>query len=52
VLNTYLIFLRFELIRGRLTPAMHDSELARVRSWLGERKETHWRAFEAAWKPR
>jgi len=29
---------------------MHESELARVRSWLGERKETHWRAFEAAWK--
>ena len=50
VLNTYLIFLRFELIRGRLTAAIHDSELARVRSWLGERKEAHWRAFEAAWK--
>jgi predicted PolB exonuclease-like 3'-5' exonuclease len=50
VLNTYLVFLRFELIRGRLTPATHDSEIARVRSWLGERKEGHWRAFEAAWK--
>jgi hypothetical protein len=50
VLNTYLIFLRFELIRGRLTAANHENELARVRSWLGERKETHWRAFEAAWK--
>ena len=52
VLNTYLIFLRFELIRGHLTLAAHDSELARVHSWLSERKEAHWRAFEAAWKAR
>jgi len=52
VLNTYLIYLRFELIRGRLTPAAHASELARVRSWLGERKEDHWQAFGAAWKAR
>ncbi len=50
VLNTYLVYLRFELIRGRLSPAAHASELARVRAWLRERNEGHWRAFEAAWK--
>jgi hypothetical protein len=49
VLNTYLVYLRFELIRGRLSAAAHAEELARVRSWLGERHEGHWRAFEAAW---
>jgi predicted PolB exonuclease-like 3'-5' exonuclease len=52
VLNTYLIYLQFELIRGHLTAAGHASEITRVRSWLGERKESHWRAFEAAWKSR
>jgi len=50
VLNTYLIYLRFELVRGRLTPAQYGDELQRARSWLRERKEAHWRAFEAAWK--
>jgi hypothetical protein len=49
VLNTYLVFLRFELIRGRLSPADHETELGRVRSWLGERQEDHWRRFAAAW---
>jgi len=49
VLNTFLIWLRFELIRGMLTPAEYASELARVRAWLGEREETHWRQYAAAW---
>lgn len=51
VLNTYLVYLRFELIRGRLSVAAHAGELARARAWLRERDEPHWRAFEAAWKP-
>jgi len=49
VLNTYLVYLRFELIRGRLSPEAYASELARARSWLRERSEGHWRAFEEAW---
>ncbi|MGH8250427.1 MAG: 3'-5' exonuclease [Steroidobacteraceae bacterium] len=49
VLNTYLIYLRFELVRGKLTPAGHAGELSRVRDWLGEREEPHWREFAAAW---
>jgi predicted PolB exonuclease-like 3'-5' exonuclease len=50
VLNTYLIYLRFELIRGKLTPAAHSAELGRARDWLREREESHWREFAAAWK--
>lgn len=50
VLNTYLIYLRFEQIRGRLTEASHESELGRLRAWLGERNEPHWRRFAAAWQ--
>lgn len=49
VLNTYLVYLRFELIRGLLSAPDHDSELRRVRDWLSERKEVHWRRFAAAW---
>lgn len=49
VLNTYLVYLQFELIRGLLEPAQHEAELARVRGWLAERTEDHWRRFAAAW---
>ncbi len=51
VLNTYLVYLRFELIRGLLDPPDYDTEVARVRTWLAERREEHWRRFAAAWKP-
>ena len=34
VLNTYLIFLRFELMRGRLLPEEYRVEVARVREVL------------------
>ena len=36
VLNTYLIYLRFQLIRGRLTVAEHKAEIARARALLAE----------------
>jgi 3'-5' exonuclease len=49
VLNTYLVWLRFELIRGVLTAGEHAAELDRVRAWLSERAEVHWRQFAAAW---
>jgi predicted PolB exonuclease-like 3'-5' exonuclease len=49
VLNTYLVYLRFELIRGHLEPAAYESELGRVRNWLRERSEAHWKQFAAAW---
>ncbi len=49
VLNTYLVYLRFELARGKLSTREHAEELGRVRDWLGERRETHWRRFRDAW---
>ncbi len=49
VLNTYLIYLRFELVRGHLVPDAYLGEIARVRGWLRERGEPHWRQFDAAW---
>src|SRR5882724_7085780 len=41
VLNTYLIFLRFELIRGRMDANGHAHELARVRKLLAESSAAH-----------
>jgi 3'-5' exonuclease len=49
VLNTYLVWLRFELARGQLSASDHASEVALVRTWLAERRERHWREYQAAW---
>jgi predicted PolB exonuclease-like 3'-5' exonuclease len=49
-LNTYLVYLRFERIRGRLPAAAETAERERVREWLRGRREPHWSEFLAAWK--
>jgi predicted PolB exonuclease-like 3'-5' exonuclease len=49
VFNTYLVWLRFQLVRGHLGAAAYASELARARAWLEERAEPHWREYDAAW---
>jgi len=49
VLNTYLVYLRFELIRGRLSREAYEAEIARAWEWLDERSEAHWQQFVAAW---
>src|ERR1700727_2048538 len=41
VLNTYLIYLRFELVRGHLNAAEHAHEIARVRALLNESTAEH-----------
>ncbi len=50
VLNTYLIYLRFELIRGNLTEAAWRAECQRVRDALAAENKPHLNAFLAAWK--
>jgi predicted PolB exonuclease-like 3'-5' exonuclease len=49
VLNTYLILLRFELMRGRLDPAGYEAELERVRALLRASSEPHHAEFLRAW---
>jgi len=49
VINTYLVYLRFELMRGRLTPEEHERECALVRGWLGGAGRAHLAEFLAAW---
>jgi predicted PolB exonuclease-like 3'-5' exonuclease len=49
VLITYLIYLRFELMRARLTAGEHEREVSRVRALLAEDGRAHLRAFLEAW---
>jgi len=50
VANTHLVFLRFQLMRGLLTKASYESEIALVRETLAGYEGEHWDAFLAAWK--
>ncbi|MGZ5080458.1 MAG: 3'-5' exonuclease [Usitatibacter sp.] len=50
VANTYLLFQRFQLIRGHLTKDAYDKELALFRAFLAEQSSPHWKEFAAAWK--
>jgi predicted PolB exonuclease-like 3'-5' exonuclease len=49
VLNTYLIFLRFELMRGRMSSESYVTECRRVRDVLVGAPQEHLREFLAAW---
>ncbi len=49
VLNTYLVYLRFELMRGRLQPDQYREECQRVRQALTAEGRPHLQAFVEAW---
>jgi hypothetical protein len=49
VLNTYLVYLRFELMRGRLGEEGHAQECRLVRETLARDGRPHLQAFLAAW---
>jgi len=49
-LNTYLIYLRFELLRARLTREQYAEEVERVKALLRSGRETHLTQFLAAWE--
>ena len=49
-LNTYLIYLRFQLIRGVLDESGHEAELARLRTKLEQSQQPHLKEFVAAWQ--
>jgi hypothetical protein len=50
VLNTFLIYLRFQFLRGRLDRAELDAELERVRALLRASTEPHHGEFLRAWE--
>ncbi len=47
--NTYLLYLRFQLIRGQFTLERYQQECDVVRAQLGALDLPHWREFLAAW---
>jgi predicted PolB exonuclease-like 3'-5' exonuclease len=49
-LNTYLVYLRFELMRGGLDREQYDTEVARVREKIERSDAPHWQEFSAAWQ--
>ena len=48
--NTYLVFQRFQLIRGVCDENQYRSELQLVRDTLTKSGEQHWREFIARWR--
>jgi len=49
VVNTYLVYLGFERMRGQMDAAAHDAEVALVRDTLSRMDAPHWAAYLAAW---
>ena len=50
VLNTYLVYLRFDLLRGRLTREHYAEEVERVKALLRAGKEPHFAEFLRVWE--
>lgn len=50
VANTYLVFLRFQLMRGHLSPGDYAAEIQLVRDTLVGYSGQHWQEFLQAWK--
>ena len=51
VLNTYLLYLRFELLRGNLNQLQYEAQLEQVKSYLRQDgAPDHWHDFLEAWQ--
>jgi predicted PolB exonuclease-like 3'-5' exonuclease len=51
VMNTYLMYCRFQKMRGGLTESEYEQEIAMVKATLGNLApaEPHWQQYLAAW---
>jgi len=49
VVNTYLVYCRFQLMRGTMTKAAYDEEVLLVKSSLSALDGPHWKEYLAAW---
>jgi len=50
VMNTYLLYCRFQKMRGGFTETEYDREIAFVRETLVGMTEPHWREYLQAWQ--
>ena len=49
VVNTYLVFLRFQAMRGALTAEQYHVQCELVRSTLARSTDAHWQQFLSHW---
>ena len=49
VANTYLVYLRFQLMRGALSSDQYQQEISLVRTTLEKSPDPHWREFLQLW---
>ncbi|AUL47110.1 3'-5' exonuclease [Bordetella trematum] len=49
VVNTWLVYCRFRLMRGELDRAAYDAEVELVRRTLQDSEAPHWKEYLAAW---
>jgi len=47
--NTYLLYLRFQLLRGAFTATAYERECALLRDWARAQKAPHWKEFLSRW---
>jgi len=47
--NTWLVYLRFQQMRGALNPSAYQDEVALVRASLAATPGAHWQEFLQAW---
>ena len=50
VLNTWLVYVRFLLMRGDLDPAGYEQEMTLLKDYLGEEGLPHFQSFLDAWQ--
>jgi 3'-5' exonuclease len=50
VVNTFVLFQRFQMVRGLVTPQQYEAECATLRATLEKRTEPHWKEFLSLWK--
>ncbi len=50
MVNTYLVYLRFQLMRGILSNEQYQHECELVRATLGKSVEPHWQEFLGQWQ--
>ena len=48
-MNTYLLYLRFQQLRGALAPGDYAAEISLAREKIAAHREPHWQEFMAAW---
>ena len=51
VANTYLLYQRFQMLRGAINPDEYQAEVALFRGFLDQQQAAHWSQFKQAWRP-